>query len=409
LDSVSRNSSSQNKAYAKQKTVSPNCKCSLDKKLRCKEIDFADYFIRSFSFLLINIYVEKVNGISRSVSPSPSPEPPKLSPRSPIDYEKSKSPDAVRDSPPVLPRVYIAIQPTALECLKQNLTVTKSWHKDDGSPSLPIEKEVKVNDTDQTIIRDDITMPAISSVSSSEFEDPRNTTTNWNEEEPLPKLKNSEIEEKIPEDTKTFGDIEAHRQMIPTISSDSFLGSTMDIEIDGSDMRDTKERPVDQGHLDEVTQASEIVANKQVACEKQELEQKSNEALPSNVSIVDETRKTTEYETYNSEERINGKNRVVTSTVTAAQETSTVERSQVPAANVTNILQLQSNYYGSSVARENVVFTDVIQNSRDVQKVICKKLFKINNKHIAQINCRKILKSIKLHVLSISKENTIVL
>jgi len=290
----------------------------------------------------------------------------------------------------VLPRVYIAIQPTALECLKQNLSVTKSWHKDDGLPSLPIEKEVKMNDTDQTIIREDITMPAISPVSSSEFEDPRNTTANWNEEESLPKLKNSEIEEKIPEDTKTFGDIEAHRQMIPTISSDNFLSSTMDIEIDGSDMRDTKERPVDQGHLNEVTQASEIVANKQV-CEKQELEQKSNEALPSNASIVEETRKTTEYETYNSEERINDKNRVVTSTVTAAQEASTmVERSQVPAANVTNILQLQSDYYGSSVARENVAFTDVIQNSRDVQKVICKKLFKINNNHIAQINCRKI-------------------
>jgi len=284
----------------------------------------------------------------------------------------------------VLPRVYIAIQPTALECLKENLTVTKSWHKDDDSPSLPIEKEVKMNDTDQTIIHNDITVSAISPVSSSEFEDPRNTTANWNEEEPLSKLKNSEIEEKIPEDTKTFGDIEIHRQTIPMISSNSFLSSTMDIEIDGSDMRDTKERPVDQGHLDEVTQASEIIANKQVACEKQELKQKSNEALPSNTSVVEETRKTTEYETYNSEERINGKNRIVTSTVTAAQEASTmIERSQVPAANVTNILQLQSNYYGSSIARENVVFTDVIQNSRDVQKVICKKLFKINNNHIA--------------------------
>ncbi|XP_071653335.1 uncharacterized protein [Temnothorax longispinosus] len=317
--------------------------------------------------------VTQVNGISRSrVSPSPSPEPPKLSPRSPIDYEKSKSPDAVRDSPPVLPRVYIAIQPTALECLKQNLTVTKSWHKGDSSLSSRIEKEVKVNDRDQTIIRDDvITVPVISAVSSSEFEDPRNSTVEWGEEEPSSKLKQPEIEEKIPKDTKTFGDIkERHRQTTPTIPSDSFLGSTMDVDIDGRDVRDTKERPIVQGYLDEVTQVSETIANKQVACEKQELEQKSNEAQPS-TSIVEETRKTTEYGTYNSEERINGKNRLVTSTVTAAQEASTmVERLEVPAANVTNILQLQSNYYGSPpVARENVVFTDVIQNSRDVQKV----------------------------------------
>ncbi|KYN17652.1 hypothetical protein ALC57_10021 [Trachymyrmex cornetzi] len=251
--------------------------------------------------------VEQMNGISRSsVSPSPSPEPPKLSPRSPIDYEKGKSPDAVRDSPPVLPRVYIAIQPTALEY-------------------------------------------------------PTNSTAEWNEEETLSKMKNPEIEEKIPEDTKTFSDIEEHRQTIPMVPSDSFLSPTMDLEIDRSGMRDMKERPVAQKHLDEVTQETE---NKQVACEKQKLEQKSNEALPSNPSIVKDTRKTMKCGTY-SEERINVKNRVVTSTVTAAQEEMI---RQVPAANVTNILQLQSNYYGSSVARENV-FTDVIQNSRDVQKV----------------------------------------
>ncbi|KYM80276.1 hypothetical protein ALC53_09370 [Atta colombica] len=310
--------------------------------------------------------IEQMNGIFRNgTSPSPSPEPPKLSPRSPIDYEKGKSPDAVRDSPPVLPRVYIAIQPTALECLKQNLIVkTKSWHKGDNSPSSPIEKEIKMNDTDQTIIHDDLTMPAISPVSSSEFEDPRNSTMEWNEEETLSKMKNPEIEEKIPEDTKTFSDIEEHRQTTSTLPLDNFLNPTMDLEIDRSEMRDMKERPDAQEHLDGITQVSEI-ENKQVACEKQKLEQKLNEALPSSPLIEEDTRKTMKYGTY-SEERINVKNKVVTSTVTAAQEEMV---KQVPTANVTNILQLQSNYYGSSVARENVVFTDVIKNSRDMQKV----------------------------------------
>ncbi|XP_011629780.1 uncharacterized protein LOC105422184 [Pogonomyrmex barbatus] len=315
----------------------------------------------------------QVNGISRSsVSSSPSPEPPKLSPRSPIDYEKGKSPDEVRNSPPVLPRVYIAIQPTALESLKQNLAIAKSWHKDDSSPNSPIEKEVKMDDTDQTIISGDVTTPVISSVSSSEFEDPRNSTAEWdggNSSLPNSKLKNSEIDEKIPEDTKTFDDIEEHRQGTPSISSDSFLNSTMDIEIDGSDMTETKEESAVQEHLD-VMQTSETTASDQVACEKQEPEQKSNEALPSSSSIVEEAKKVTEYGTYNSEERNNSKNRTVTSTVAAAQETSTmIGRPQVPAANVTNILQLQSNYYGSSVAQDNVVFTGVIQNPRDAQKV----------------------------------------
>ncbi|KAL0104837.1 hypothetical protein PUN28_016467 [Cardiocondyla obscurior] len=321
--------------------------------------------------------VEQINGISRnSVSPSlsSSPEPPKLSPRSPIDYEKGKSPDAVRDSPPVLPRVYIAIQPTTLECLKQNLTAAKSWHKDDNSssssssPSSPIEKEIKVNDTDQTIISDDVTAaPVISAVSSSEFKELRNNTAEWEEETSL-ELKNSEIEENISEDTKTFSDIKEHRLITPTISSDSFLSLTIDTEIDGSNMRDTKERPVAQRHLDEVIETSETVMDKQIVCEKQEHEQKSNEALPS-IPIEDEARKLTEYETYNSEDRISSKNRIVTSTVTATQETpTTIGRPPVPAANVTNILQLQSNYYGSSAPSENV-FTDVIQNSKDVQKV----------------------------------------
>jgi len=299
-----------------------------------------------------------------------------LSPRSPIDYEKSKSPDAVRDSPPVLPRIYIAIQPTALSCLKQNLTATKSWHKSDSSPSSSIEKEIEMNDP---IIRDDVTtVPVISSVSSSEFEEPKNNIAEWDGEGSLPKLKNLEIEEKLPEDTKTIGDIKEHRQTTPMISNDSFLGSTMDVEIDRSDVKDMKESPVVQGHLDEVIQTSETVMNKEVTYEKQEFEQKSNEALPSGSSIVEETRKTMEYGTYNSEEEVNGKNKIVTSTVTTTQEASTtVGQPQIP-ANVTNILQLQSNYYGSSVARENV-FTDVMQNSRDVQKVICKELFKINN------------------------------
>ncbi|XP_050460033.1 uncharacterized protein LOC126855957 isoform X2 [Cataglyphis hispanica] len=325
---------------------------------------------------IVDSSITQVNGVSKSrISPSPSPEPPKLSPRSPIDYERDKSPDTMRNSPPVLPRVYIAIQPTALECLKQNFkSTTESWHAGDNSSSSTIEKDVKMNNTNRTIIRDSVTRAsAIVSSVSSEFEDAESSTGEWDREEASPKLKNSEIKEKIAEDTKTFDDV--HRQAISPISSDNFLiASTMDLEIDGSNMRDIKEGPTTQiGHLDEVSQILETAASKQIVCEKQEPDQRSNEALSlSCLPIVEETRKVTEYESYNSEENINSEDKTV-SAVTAAQDaasTIAIRRPQIPTANVTNILQLQSNYYGSSVARDNVVFTGVIQNSKDAQKVM---------------------------------------
>lgn len=280
----------------------------------------------------------------------------------------------MRNSPPVLPRVYIAIQPTALECLKQNFkSTTKSWHAGDNSSSSTIEKDVKMNNTNRTIIRDSVTRAsAIVSSVSSEFEDAGSSTGEWDREEASPKLKNSEIKEKIAEDTKTFDDV--HRQTISPISSDNFLiASTMDLEIDGSNIRDIKEGQINQiGHLDEVSQILETAASKQIVCEKQEPDQRSNEALSlSCLPIVEETRKVTEYGSYNSEENINSEDKTV-SAVTAAQDaasTIAIRRPQIPTANVTNILQLQSNYYGSSVARDNVVFTGVIQNSRDAQKV----------------------------------------
>lgn len=231
-----------------------------------------------------------------------------------------------------------------------------------------------MDDTNQTIIRDSVTRPPaiVSSVSSSEFEGAESSTAEWDGEETLLKLKNPEIKEKITEDTKTFDDV---HQATPSISSDNFLiGSTMDLEIDGNDVRDTKEGSTTQiGHLDEVTQILETGASKQIVYEKQEPDQRSNEALSSSSPpIVEETKKTTEYGNYESEEKINNEDKTVVNAVTAAQDaasTIATGRPQVATANVTNILQLQSNYYGSSVARDNVVFTGVIQNSRDAQKV----------------------------------------
>lgn len=314
-----------------------------------------------------------------SVSPSPSPEPPKLSPRSPIDYEKNKSPNGgMRNSPPVLPRVYIAIQPTSLECLKQNVGTIKSWHAGDASTnSSLIEKGVSMNDSDERIIHEDVTNDSVvSPVSSSEFEGPAETgTAEWSMEasSKMSPSKNPEIKEKITEDTKTFNNAEVRRRTTPPISSNVFLGSTMNIEIDNGDAKDTKELPAVTRRLDDiVAQASETpAADKQVVCEKQESEQsRPKETLPTDPSIlVVASRKSTEYTAYDSEKRVNDDGRMVASTI--AQETSTMAgRSQTPASNVTNILQLQSNYYGSSIARDNAVFTGIIQNPKSTQKVM---------------------------------------
>ncbi|XP_032683977.1 uncharacterized protein LOC116850143 isoform X2 [Odontomachus brunneus] len=316
---------------------------------------------------------------SISVSPSPSPGPPKLSPRSPIDYEKSKSPDKMRDSPPVLPRVYIVIQPTTPECMKQNLVTANSWHESgDGSSDSSVEKEVKIlDDTDQTIIRSDVTTePAVTPVSSSEFENLGNDTAEWNTENTLPKLsptlKNPEIEEKIEEVTKTFEDINESECSTPSICSNDFPGTTMNIEIDRGNTRDTKDAAV-QGCPDEIaTQVAEAQAmNKQVAQEEQEKKQEqssSSEVLSTSNPILEEAKKSTKH--YDSEKKINDKDRTVASTSTTTQEAPTiVGRPQVSASNMTNILQLQSNYYGPSMARDNTVFTGVVQDATNTQKV----------------------------------------
>lgn len=333
-----------------------------------------------------SVAAQMVNGVSVakqttsiSLSPSPSPGPPKLSPRSPIDYEKSKSPDKMRDSPPVLPRVYIAIQPTTLECMKQNLVIANSWHgSSDSSSDSSVEKEVKIlDDTDQTIIRSGVTTePAITPVSSSEFEASGNGTGEWNTENTSPKLsptlKNPEIEEKIEEVTKTFEDVNEPGRSTPPIHSDDFPGTTMNIEMDGGNTSDTKDAAV-QGCLDEIAmQVAEVqAANKQVTQEEQEKKQeqsRSGEALPTSSPILEGARESTEH--YDSKEKVNDEGRTVASTSTMAQEAPTVVgRPQVAASNVTNILQLQSNYYGQSVERDNMVFTGVIQNATNTQKV----------------------------------------
>ncbi|XP_020282040.1 uncharacterized protein LOC109853893 isoform X2 [Pseudomyrmex gracilis] len=319
--------------------------------------------------------VEQVNGISTSsVSPSPSPEPPKLSPRSPIDSEKSKSPDTLRDSPPILPRVYIAIQSSTVECLKQNTDTVKSWHKSDNSSVSQEKEEIKLNDTNQTIHNSTVTVaPAISSVSSSEFESP-GSNTDWDGEVDRLELKNSKIEENISEDVKTFHDKQERQCEASPSISDNFLDSTMVIEMTKTDVTNTTEESVVKENSDKILQNAEAFTSKQVTCKKLELKhiEESSETLSSSLSIVEGTRKVydTEYESYDSEERIGNENTAVANRNTAVQEaTTTVRQLQAPAANVTNILQLQSNYYGSPVAQDNIVFTDVAQNSKDGRKV----------------------------------------
>jgi len=195
----------------------------------------------------------------------------------------------------------------------------------------------------------------------------------WDGERSLPKLqiRNSEIQQNILEDTKTFDNIEERRQLTSPISLDNFLSdSTMNIKTDGNDIKDTKKPCTVQDHIDHIDQSipetSEIVTNKHIVCEKQELEEKPSQALPTITASSVIKRKITEYENYE-EEKFNNGNRA--RAVTTAHEIPViVEQSQTSATNV-NILQLQSIYCGSSLAQDNSVFTDVMQNSRDIRKV----------------------------------------
>jgi len=327
------------------------------------------YFIVLYYYIsLINdIFLGKVNKISGSdISPSSSPEPPKLSP--PIDYEKTKSPDTIRDSPPVLPKIYIAIQSTALECSKQNLDTPKNWHESENTTNLPVEKEIKLNDTDGIIIHDNATTSVLLPASSS-FKHSGINLAKWDEERSSPKSQDSEIQQNILEDTKAFDNMEEHRQATSPISLDNFLSHpTVNIKTDGNDIKDTKKSPA-QEHIDQMAGTSDILTNKHIICEKQELEEKPKQAsvLQPTISPSVIKRKITEYENYE-EEKFNNGNRAVTRAVTAHEIPVIVEQSQTSATNV-NILQLQSIYCGSSVAQDNAVFTDVMQNSRDIRKV----------------------------------------
>lgn len=184
-------------------------------------------------------------------------------------------------------------------------------------------------------------------------------------------LQDLEIQRNILEDAKTFDDVEEqYQQATSPISLNNFPSdSAMNVEIDRSDMRNTEEPPAVQRHTDQIIETAEIDTNKHIVCEKQELEQKSDEAVPAATSppLIESTNKTTEYESYK-EETLNIGNKAIT----PARETPNDvvgRQSQTSTANVTNILQLQSNYYGPSVPRNNIVFSGVIQNSRDMRKV----------------------------------------
>lgn len=74
---------------------------------------------------------ETSNESVKSGSPVSSPEPPKLSPRSPLDYE-SLLPVNVRDSPPTLPRVCLAIL-SSQDSMNEELQVSerKVWSVDE--------------------------------------------------------------------------------------------------------------------------------------------------------------------------------------------------------------------------------------------------------------------------------------
>jgi len=244
----------------------------------------------------------------------------------------------------------------------------KNWHESENITNSPLEKEVKSNDTDDIIIHDNPTTTS-ALLPASSFEHSGISMAKWDEERSSPKSQNSEIQQNILENTKAFDNMEERRQATPPISLNNFLShSTVNIKTDGNDTKDTK-KPSTREHIDQMVGISEIITNKHIVCEKQELEEKPNQAsvLQPMISPSIIKRKITEYENYE-EEKFNNGNRVTRAVTTAHEIPVIVEQSQTSATNV-NILQLQSIYCGSSVAQDNAVFTDVMQNSRDIRKV----------------------------------------
>ncbi|KAL2740072.1 putative GPI-anchored protein pfl2 isoform X1 [Vespula squamosa] len=273
----------------------------------------------------------------QNLSPISSPEPPKLSPRSPID--QYKSPDSVRSSPPVLPKVSLNIS-SSLDILDEH---------DAETVQLPNES---------TWIRCKNNMVEISSMADTFCED----------------ITNQEWESNNNTDA-------GHQLTTPSI-----LSSTSIDPCPSENVENIENGEVFFNNIGEVVEKDKV---KMMHAKKEMMKElsKTIEVVSTNHSIIKETTEIRKHEVQDANRaiQINHIKSPIINSVTGGFEvphngrcdqvdatlpTPPITKTQMSSSiDMMNILQLGSNYYDSTLLKKNALETNKMEDSKKIQKV----------------------------------------
>ncbi|XP_043684099.1 putative GPI-anchored protein pfl2 isoform X1 [Vespula pensylvanica] len=270
----------------------------------------------------------------QNFSPISSPEPPKLSPRSPIN--QNKSPDSVRNSPPILPKVSLNIS-SNLDILDEHDAETVQLPNE--SSWITCENNtVEISSMVDTFCED---------TTNQEWESTNNT------------------------------DGEHRLTTSPILSSSS---------IDPCSSENIENREVFFNNIGEVVEKDKI---KMMHGKKEMMKElsKTIEVVSTNHSIIKETTEIRKHEVQDANKaiQINHIKSPIISSITGASElpcnmrcdqvdatlpTPPITKTQMSSSiDMMNILQLGSNYYDSTLLKKNALETNKMEDSKKIQKV----------------------------------------
>ncbi|XP_015179548.1 PREDICTED: uncharacterized protein LOC107068055 isoform X2 [Polistes dominula] len=273
-------------------------------------------------------------------SPISSPEPPKLSPRSLIDYP-NKSPDSIRNSPPVLPKVSINVS--------SNLDIQDEH--DAETVQLPNES---------TWIACDNNTAEISSMANNFCEE--TTNQEWESNNNIVDLGHRSTTPPIPSSTsidacssENVENIENGQIFVDNIEE---IGEKDNIKI----VHEKKETMKELSKTIKVGSSNHSIANEKTEIKKQEARD-ADSAIKINLiegPIISSVSGGSEIPSHVRCDQVNTTQPMMLPITKTKISTS---------ADMMNILQLECNYYDSTLVEKNALETNQIEDSKKAQKV----------------------------------------
>ncbi|XP_043505340.1 uncharacterized protein LOC122526191 isoform X1 [Polistes fuscatus] len=273
-------------------------------------------------------------------SPISSPEPPKLSPRSTIDYP-NKSPDSIRNSPPVLPKVSINIS--------SNLDIQDEH--DAETVQLPDES---------TWIACDNNTAEISSMADNFCED--TTNQEWESNNNIIDLGHRSTTPPIPSSTSIDP---CSSENVENIENGQVFVDSIGEVVEKDNIKIVHEKKETMKELSKTIKVGS--SNHSIAKEKTEIRKQeardADSAIKINLiegPIISSVSGGTEVPSNVRCDQIN---------VTQPMMIPITKTKISTSADMMNILQLESNYYDSALVKKNVLETNQIEGSKKTQKV----------------------------------------